>query len=54
MKKGMESKVVFIKANMEDKENSTKAKSVIWWIVSVTAWGLVSMLLADSWFNHFG
>ena len=32
MKKGMESKVAFIKANMEDEENSSKAKSVIWWI----------------------
>lgn len=55
MKKGMECKVAFIKANMEDEENSSKAKSVIWWIVSTTAWGIVSMILIGWWFhNHFG
>lgn len=55
MKKGMESKVAFIKANMEDEENSSKAKSVIWWIWSTTAWGIVSMFLVVWCFhNHFG
>ncbi|THE11627.1 hypothetical protein E1I69_14340 [Bacillus timonensis] len=55
MKKGLESKLAFIKANMEDTENSIKAKSIIWWIVSTTAWGLVSMFLVVWWFhNHFG
>ena len=32
MKKGMESKVAFIKANPEDEGNSSKAKSVILWV----------------------
>ncbi|MBD8006813.1 hypothetical protein [Bacillus norwichensis] len=54
MKKGMESKLAFITANMEDEESSTKAKSIIWWIVSTTAWGIVSMILIVWWFhNHF-
>ncbi|MFD2043055.1 hypothetical protein ACFSTA_01895 [Ornithinibacillus salinisoli] len=55
MKRGMESKLAFIKANMEDEESSTKAKSIIWWIVSTTAWGIMSMILIVWCFhNHFG
>ena len=54
MKKGIEYKVAFIKANMEDEENSSKSKSVIWWIVSSTAWGIVSMFLVVCCFNHYG
>ena len=55
MKKGMESKLAFITTNMKDEESSTKAKSIIWWIVSTTAWGIVSMILIVWWFhNHFG
>ncbi|RDW17458.1 hypothetical protein [Oceanobacillus chungangensis] len=55
MKKGMESKVAFIKANVEDEESSTTAKSIIWWIWSTTAWGIVSMFLVVWCFhNHFG
>jgi len=55
MKKGMESKLAFITANMEDEESSKKAKSIIWWIVSATALGIVSMILIVWWFyNHFG
>ena len=45
MKKSMESKVAFIKANIEDEGNSGKAQSVIWWIWSTTAWGMVSIFL---------
>ncbi|MFC5602796.1 hypothetical protein [Sporosarcina koreensis] len=55
MKKGMESKLAFITANTEDEESSTKAKSIIWWIVSATAWGIVSMILIVwSFHDHFG
>ena len=55
MKKGMQSKLAFITANMEGEESSKKAKSIIWWIVSTTAWGIVSMILIVWWFhNHFG
>ncbi|MGE7926062.1 hypothetical protein ACQKND_23245 [Viridibacillus arvi] len=55
MKKGMESKVAFIKANMEDEENSSKAKSVIWWILGITAWGVGGISLGGWWFhNYFG
>lgn len=54
MKKGMESKLAFIKVNMTDEENSKRAQSIIWWIVCTTAWGIVSMLLIVWWFqNHF-
>ena len=55
MRKGMESKLAFITVNMEDEESSKKAKSIIWWIVSATAWGIVSIILIVWWFyNHFG
>ncbi|MEK3973860.1 hypothetical protein [Psychrobacillus sp. FSL K6-1267] len=55
MKKGMESKLDFITANREEEESLTKSKSIIWWIVSTTAWGIVSMILIVWWFhNHFG
>ena len=53
MKKGMESKVAFIEANLEDEENSSKAKSVIWWIWSTFAWGIVSMFLVVRCFHHY-
>ncbi|KMJ60343.1 hypothetical protein AB685_05885 [Bacillus sp. LL01] len=55
MKKSMESKLAFIKANTEDEESSKKAKSIIWWIASATAWGIVSItLIIWSFHNHFG
>ncbi|ETT80608.1 hypothetical protein MKZ08_12870 [Viridibacillus sp. FSL R5-0477] len=55
MKKGMESKLACITANMEGEESSIKVKSIIWWIVSLTAWGIVSMILIVWCFhNHFG
>ncbi|WP_010677082.1 hypothetical protein [Bacillus timonensis] len=55
MKKDMESKLAYITANMEVEESSTKATPIIWWIVSTTAWGIVSMILIVWWFhNHFG
>ncbi|WP_225228788.1 hypothetical protein [Bacillus sp. PS06] len=55
MKKNMESKLAFIKGSMESEESSTKANSIIWWIVSVVAWGIVSiMLIVWSFHTHFG
>ncbi|WP_416150163.1 hypothetical protein ACM26V_04005 [Salipaludibacillus sp. HK11] len=55
MKRGMERKVAFIKANTESEESSTKARFVIRWIVSTTAWGIVSMILVVWWFHkNFG
>lgn len=53
MKKGIESKVAFIKANMEEEENSSKAKSVVLWIWSTTAWGIASMFLVVWCFHHY-
>ena len=53
MKKSMESKVVFIKANTEDEGNSSKAKAVIWWICGATAWGIVSMYLVGRCFDKY-
>ena len=53
MKKGMESKLAFIKANMEDEESTTKAKSIIWWIWGTAAWGIVSMFLVLCWFDYY-
>ena len=55
LKKSMESKLAFIIANMESEESSTKTKSIIWWIVSAAAWGIVSIILIVwSFQNHFG
>ncbi|MGD6873664.1 hypothetical protein ACQCU1_15915 [Sutcliffiella horikoshii] len=55
LKKGMEGKLAFIKANEESEESPTKAKSIIWWIYSATAWGIVSMgLIVWSFHNYFG
>ncbi|MEH7387939.1 hypothetical protein V7147_21450 [Bacillus sp. JJ1521] len=55
LKKGMESKLAFIKANIESMESSTKTSSIVWWIVSTTVWGIVSMILIVCWFhNYFG
>ena len=53
MKKSMESKVAFIKANPEDEGNSSKAKAVIWWIYGATAWGIVSMALVVRCFDKY-
>ena len=53
MKKGMESKVAYIKANVEDEGNPSKAKSVIWWIWGTVAWGLVSMFLVVLCFKNY-
>ncbi|MFB5087043.1 hypothetical protein PGC35_07460 [Psychrobacillus sp. PGGUH221] len=53
MKKGMESKLAFIKVNMEGEESSTKAKSIIWWIVGTTVWGIVSMILIVWCFHNY-
>ena len=53
MKKGMESKVAFIKANMEEEENSSKVRSVVWWIWSTTAWGIVSLFLVVWCVHHY-
>ncbi|WP_404441919.1 hypothetical protein LG307_11430 [Sutcliffiella horikoshii] len=53
MKKGMESKLAFITANTEGEESSTKARSIIWWIYSTTAWGIVSMFLIVWCFHNY-
>lgn len=53
MKNSMESKIALIKANRDNKESSKMAKSVIWWIQSVTAWGIVSMILIVWTFHHY-
>ena len=53
MKKGMESKVAFIKANIEDEGNPSKSRSVIWWIWSTVAWGIVSIFLVGWCFRNY-
>ncbi|MFG6146830.1 hypothetical protein [Halobacillus sp. B23F22_1] len=45
MKRSMESKLAFIKENPESAESSIKSKAIIWWIVSTTAWGVLSIIL---------
>ncbi|WP_121640515.1 hypothetical protein [Virgibacillus sp. Bac330] len=53
MKKGMESKLAFITANKENEESSTKAQSIIWWIVSTTVWGVVSIIVVVWSFHNY-
>ena len=53
MKKDMESKVAFIKANPEDEGNSSKAKSVIWWVWGTIGFGIVSMYLVVWYFDNY-
>lgn len=53
MKKSMESKVAFMKENPEDDENSSKAKTVIWWIYGATAWGIVNIYLVGRCFDYY-
>lgn len=48
----MERKVAFLKSNMENIETmNSSAKSVIWWIVGCSAWGIISMILSVWWFS---
>lgn len=49
----MESKVAFIKLNMEEEGNSSQAKAVVWWIWSTTAWGIASMFLVVWCVHHY-
>lgn len=49
----MESKVAFMKENPEDDENSSKAKTVIWWIYGATAWGIVNIYLVGRCFDYY-
>lgn len=55
MKKGMEKKLSFITTNEESEESSVRTRSIIWWIFSVTAWGIVSMgLIVWNFHTYFG
>ncbi|MFZ0445881.1 MAG: hypothetical protein WAM95_14875 [Bacillus sp. (in: firmicutes)] len=57
MKKNMENKLAFIKTNMENNIEITKSptKSIFWWIVGTTVWGIMSIILFVWWFHeHFG
>lgn len=51
----MENKLAILTANMENEKSSTEANSIIWWIGSAAAWGIVSMILVVwSFHNYFG
>ncbi|KPB05988.1 hypothetical protein [Bacillus sp. CHD6a] len=55
MKKGIENKLNTVTENEESKESSLNARSIIWWIYSVTAWGIVSIvLIVWSLHSYFG
>ncbi|GAB3070227.1 hypothetical protein ACFOU0_09350 [Salinicoccus sesuvii] len=55
MKKGMESKLASITIAGEDEKSQREAQLLIWWIVSTTVWGVVSIMLIVLWFNlYFG
>lgn len=49
MKKSMESKLTFIKRNIETEKSLTTP--IVWWIVGTTVWGIVSILLIVWWFS---
>ncbi|GLO67041.1 MULTISPECIES: hypothetical protein [Oceanobacillus] len=44
-KKSMENKIAFIKSNVVDQNVTKVTNSVIWWIVGVFGWGLISIIL---------
>ncbi|KAF0821071.1 MULTISPECIES: hypothetical protein [unclassified Cytobacillus] len=52
-KKSMENNLAFIKANKESEESTLKARSIVWWIVGVTAWGIVSIFLIVRLFHNY-
>ncbi|MFC7786895.1 hypothetical protein ACFQWC_20675 [Rossellomorea sp. GCM10028870] len=53
IKTSMENQLAYIISNLEDEESSIKAKSIIWWIVSAAAWGIVSMILIVWCFHNY-
>lgn len=53
MKKGMENKLAFLTENVEHGESASKSKSIIWWIVGATVWGIVSIILIVLTFHHY-
>ncbi|WP_273853052.1 hypothetical protein [Guptibacillus spartinae] len=53
LKKRMESKLAFIRAAGETEESARASRSIILWIWSAVAWGIVSMSLISWWFNHY-
>lgn len=54
MKKSMEERVALAIENMDGMEgNQQSIKPVVWWIVGVTVWGLVSMLLIVWFFSVY-
>lgn len=55
MKKNMEDKLAFIKANMDNDAVSIQesTQSIIWWIVVAATWGVVSIILVVWWFHVY-
>ncbi|AUD13063.1 MULTISPECIES: hypothetical protein [unclassified Planococcus (in: firmicutes)] len=51
MKKRMETKLAHVKANPDSEAASRDTKHMVWWVWSVTAWGVVSIALVVWWFN---
>jgi hypothetical protein len=49
MKKNMERRVAAIKSDGES--SSVSSRPVVWWIISTTVWGIVSMGLVVWWFS---
>ncbi|WP_026907401.1 hypothetical protein [Paucisalibacillus globulus] len=57
IRKNMKIELEFIKSNGDSEDSSIKSqvkrstKSIIWWIVGTTVWGIVSIFLVVSWFS---
>ncbi|PFG12061.1 hypothetical protein [Bacillus sp. es.036] len=53
MKKTMENRLATIKVNGESKESARASRSIIWWVVSTVAWGILSISLFIWWLNQY-
>ena len=51
MKKRTETKLAHVKANPDSEGASRNTKHLVWWVWSVTAWGVASLALVVWWFN---
>lgn len=55
MKKKMESKLNYIIENSSSEESSLETISIVWWVIGVAAWGVISIFLISWLFqNYFG
>lgn len=48
--KGVRRKIAFVKTDTGSREGSKYTKSVVWWIIGFTIWGVLGIFLIVLWF----